>query len=328
MMNRSWYGRKWALKILCNDGTLFETGQDGISETQALKVTFDINYPGYEGWYFSEFNIWNLNNSTEKKLIQEGAEVYFYAGYQEDQGGSYGQIFGGKVFQSLYSRESVTDFRLTLVCVDGARLFRDNVVSFTMNKDYTDMTLMNQIAARSSSKINIKVTDKVDQTPKPRGVSVFGAPLCRLRETVRYSSSQLFVSNDEVNVVHQTDDMEVEAIIVNTDTGLVGSPMQIDHGVRFKTLLNPEIIMTNPCRWVKLDMSSINALQQKGQPGNQNLVPLLPRDGAFKIGGVRHFGDTRGDDWYTEVVGYSLASKAGAQNTVPEMMMLPKTNVN
>lgn len=327
-MNRSWYGRKWKLKILCEDGTIFETGQDGIGPTQAMRVTFDVNYPGYEGWFFSEFNIWNLNDSTEKKVIQEGAEVYFYAGYQEEYGGRYGQIFGGKVYQSLYSRENVTDFRLTLICIDGMRLFSDNMTSFTLNKDYTDMTLMNQIAARSSTKLKVKVTDNIDQTKMPRGVTVFAAPANKTREVARYSSCQSFVKDGQVYVSHPADPKEPTAIIVDTDSGLIGAPTQIDHGIHFKTLLNPDLMLAYPTRWVKLDMSAINVVQQRAQPGNQNLVPLLPKDGAFQIGGVRHYGDTRGDDWYTEVTGYALTGKAGRQLTVPEYLADRDTDGN
>jgi hypothetical protein len=78
-------------------------------------------------------------------------------------------------------------------------------------------------------------------------------------------------------------------------------------------------MITEPIQWVKLDMSSISVKQQKAVVG-QTPPPILPRDGLFKVGGVKHIGDTRGDDWYTDVVGYSIAgSRTGLQLTVPTM---------
>jgi hypothetical protein len=326
-MNRSHYGRKWLLKILCSDGTTLSIGNDGFSGLESLKCTFDINYPGYEGWYFSEFVIYNPTKETEKKIIQEGAEVYFYAGYQEKYGGKYGQIFGGKVFQSLFTRENVTDYKLTLMCMDGARLFKDNFAAFHL-KDYSDQTLINETAARSSSPIPIgTVSSKIGMAKKPRGCVVFGSPVTAIREIVRNNAAQMFMINDTLNILKATDSPSGEAIVVDTNSGLIGTPQQIDFGISFRTLLNPELILTNPPKWVKLDLSAINVKQQKAVPG-QNIVPILPKDGYFKIGGVRHSGDTRGNDWYTDVMGYSLTGKAGLQLTVPEMLSDPTVNPN
>lgn len=322
-MDKSHYGRKWLLKIKCTDGTELSIGNDGFPGYESLKVDFEVNYPGYEGWYFSEFNIYNPTIETEKKIIQEGAEVYFYAGYSE---GNYGQIFGGKVFQSLWTREHVTDFKLTLICMDGERLFRDNFVNFTLT-EYTEQTLMNEIAGRSHRKIEVgKISELtgltaegVDLEPLPRGTTVFGSPSIPLREVVKSNGSQMFMLNDKLNVVRIDEAPQGDYIEVNTANGLVGTPCQVDYGVHFRTLLNPELALANPLKWVKLDMSQITIQQQKAVFG-QKIVSKLPKDGYFKIGGVRHSGDTRGDEWYTDVIGYSLAGKTGLQLTVPTML--------
>lgn len=325
MMNRSLYGRKWEMRILCNDGEELILGQDGFTGLESLKVSFEINYPGYEGWYISEFSLWNPTKETEKKIIKEGAQVFFYAGYKD---GNYGQIFGGSVFQALYVREDVTDYKLTLLCIDGERLFRDNISSFTLNKDYTDQTLLNAIAARARTPIKVgKISSQVDNTPKPRGVTYWAPPSVGIREVSRGNRAQFFVVNDQLNIMKPTDTPQGDEIVINPASGLIGTPEQIDYGVNFRVLLNPSLILANPPRWVKLDMSEINIKQQRAVPG-QTIVPILPKDGYFKIGGVRHRGDTRGNDWYTDVVGYSLTGKAGLQLTVPEMLKDPSGNPN
>lgn len=329
-MIRSWYGRKWELSVECSDGSMLTLNQDGLDSDDKIspaRVTFDINYPGYEGWYFSEFTIYNPNKATEKKIINEGARVYFSAGYQEKYGGAYGQIFGGTVFQSLYAKESVTDYKLTLLCMDGERLFKDNLISMTMIEGYKEQTLLNEIAARSRSPIDVgKITESLDQKPRPRGVTLFAPPLMCFRQIARNNGAQMFMFKDQLNMCHPTDTPQGEAILINEDTGLVGTPTQSEYGVNFRCLLNPQIVLASPPKWVVVDLSRISVVQLKAQYGTDKMVPVMPVDGQFQIGGVRHTGDTRGDSWYTDVVGYALTGKMPFQLTVNQMLNTPNQN--
>ena len=308
-MDKSLYGRKWQLKVLCNDGTLFTVGSDGFSP-ESLRCTFDINYPKMSAWYFSEFTIYNPNDETQKKIIQEGAQVFFSAGYAN---GKYGQIFGGCVFQSLFDRENVTDYKLTLRCMDGYRLFDNNLTNFTM-KEYTEMTLFNAMAAKSKTYIPVNhISPDIKQQAFPRARTVFCAPSELAREIARNNAAEVYVVNGKANLVTYTDSQQGEVLEVNPSAGLIGTPQQIDYGVSFRSLLNPDLILDFPPRIVHLDLSGISVKQQAATPGNENLVPLLTKDGYLQIGGVHHFGDTRGNEWYTDIIGYSLTGKMGLQ---------------
>ena len=322
MIDKSLYGRKWELSVVCDDGTMLTLGKNGIDGPESLKCTFEINYPGYEGWYFSEFNIWNPTPDTERKIIREGAEVHFSAGYSE---GRYGKIFGGKVFQSLFTRENVTDYKLTLLCMDGARLFKDNFVSLIMAKEYREQTLLNEIAARAISPIEVgHITEGINVCEKPRGAVFFGSPMTPVREIARSNAAQIFMVNDQLQMARLEDLPQGAFFDIKPSTGLIGTPEQTDFGINFRTLLNPDLILTNPPRWVKLDLSGINVKQKKAVIG-QARIPLLPNDGYFKVGGIRHSGDTRGNEWYTDVIGYSLTGKAPLQLFMtPEMLQNPK----
>jgi hypothetical protein len=325
-MNTSMYGRKWQLEVLCNDGTLFVVGGAGLTGMEPLRCTFDINYPGYEGWYFSEFVLWNTSKETQAKMIQEGAEVYFYAGYAD---GRYGQIFGGKVFQSMFTRENVTDYKLTLSCMDGERLFKDNFVNIVLDKTYSDRTLINAIAARSETPIKLgNITAKIKDKPYPRGTTMFGgAPSTHIREVAKNNAAQFFMVNNTLQLYHLEDNPQKDYINVNYKCGLIGTPQQVDYGISFRSLLNPDLVLANPLKWVRLDISKINVIQQKAVP-NKDRVPPLPVDGWLKVGGVRHFGDTRGDDWYTDVVGFSTSGKTPYNTTLPEMTKKdPETSI-
>lgn len=313
-MDKSLYGRRWQLQILHDDGVLMTVGQNGFTGQESLKCTFEVNYPGYEGWYFSEFVIWNPSNEFAKKIIEEGNEVYFSAGYSE---GRYRRIFSGKIFQALWTRENVTDYKLTLWCMDGERLFRDNFSAFTIAKGYRDQTLINMIASRAVSPLKVGVISSgIRDIAMPRAATIFAQPSTPLREVVRTNSAQMFMSEDTLQIAKVTDEPDGDAIDINPQSGLIGTPQQIDYGITFRVLLNPDLIIANPPKWVRLDLSEINVKQQKATPG-QNIVPPLPKDGFFQVGGVKHSGDTRGNEWYTDVIGYS---KTGKQPVGPIMV--------
>ena len=116
---------------------------------------------------------------------------------------------------------------------------------------------------------------------------------------------------------------EGTAVVLNSTTGLVGMPEQTDGGINCKCLLNPRIRLGG---LVQLNNAAINqttyspnntpaiyggtseqgAGQESGVPYNkfkgiQNLVPLSANDGYYRAYVVEHTGDTRGNDWYTNL---------------------------
>jgi len=147
------YGRKFELTILnvaegaekVSDIDVITIKQEDFKQ-ESLRVIFDVSYVGFQAFYVTEITIYNLTGPVEQKLIKEGAAVELKAGYQN---GPYGKIFSGNVFQSVFEREDVTDWKLTLRCIDGYKLFDDKICNFTLLPEYTQMTLVNEIISRS-----------------------------------------------------------------------------------------------------------------------------------------------------------------------------------
>lgn len=85
---------------------------------------------------------------------------------------------------------------------------------------------------------------------------------------------------------------------------IIGVPKQTVFGCIFKVLLDPRLIVNIPPMLVQLDQTLIEQLQiQIGQ-----LPParsILTQGGLYVVGQVRHYGDTRANDWYSEVSAYS-----------------------
>lgn len=309
-----YYGRKWKILVEKEDGTdsivvSDSDFDDAVPERGALRCTFNISESlGHCPWY-SDVSIWNLRGDTQEKLINdvvEGSVVTVWAGYEN---GNYGQIFKGQVFQPLFDRQNVTDFILTLHCLVGQNLLHANYAAFTLSKGWDYASLLNKMCQSSVKKIPIKnLTSDLPQNKAPRGIVVMGDPRKTLRTVSKDTSSLWWVDYYGLNVAKlKGGKANNKTITLTPETGLIGTPQQIDDGVTFRCLLNPNMRITtnDDILRVKLDMSVIR--QMKITQGM--MVSPLDADATYKVVNVVHRGDTRGNDWYTEVIGINEISR-------------------
>lgn len=321
------YGRKFKLTIILNpnrtvtdvlttigiapelDAIIIE--QNSL-EQNALRITFDVDYPGMQGWYYSEINIYNFNVSSLMQVIDDGAAVILEAGYIN---GNYGEIFSGYIFQSLFERENITDYKLTLRCVDGQRLFSEEFTAFSLDRGRNNQVAhFNAIHAYAQQPITIgNVPSQLRTTNMDRGVTVFTSPANGLADLLRnYSIDKVsdgcfFTKKGVTKYFDMNDPVREPAIeITPANGGLIGTPIQTKYGCNFTCLLNAQIELDVPRVQVKLDMSQIRAM--KAAQGL--LLAPLDYDNTYQVIGVRHVGDTRGNEWYTYVTGIN---KEGAQ---------------
>src|ERR1035438_1422534 len=76
---------------------------------------------------------------------------------------------------------------------------------------------------------------------------------------------------------------------------LIGTPQQTEMGVTFKVLLDSSLTIG---KLVKLDQSAIKLI-----PVFPGQIPaVLSQNGLYIVAGLRHYGDSRGDPWYSEVI--------------------------
>jgi hypothetical protein len=93
----------------------------------------------------------------------------------------------------------------------------------------------------------------------------------------------------------------------NVTQSVIGVPRQTPFGVIFTVLLDPRLVVKVPPLLVHLDRTVIS--QSKVQYGSIQ-TPLDPTL-TFVAAQVHHYGDSRGNDWSTEVTGYSRTYAQG-----------------
>jgi hypothetical protein len=303
------FGRLWSVKISQrSDPTKAIEITNRENDISPLRVTFDANLPLYPVPRYAEVTIYNLALETQNLFFDEALRVSVEAGYRN---GNYGTIFDFPVLQALYDRENVTDYKLTLLCIDSLGLFDNNIYADTLKGMESQREIVKRMAAQARTPIPVgTITDNLSNVKLPRAETFFGEPKKYLRRIARENNAQFWINETgSLTMGALTQIGSDRAIVYTPETGLIGTPQQTQDGVSFTVLLDPRLKSTWPCVQVKLDMKMV-IRQRKIQWG----IPQtnLDQDFQYAVAGVRHVGDTWGDTWYTEVTGITTAGKIAA----------------
>jgi hypothetical protein len=297
------YGRRYRVITSNASGTGLDVSQ--------LRCTFKVQKTILQQPNFSEIVIYNLSPDTENSIIQEGNRIVLEAGYEGEQ---YGLIFDGDIVQPIRDKEDGVTYRLFLFSLDGDRMMNQGFVGFSVLKGQTSRSQIDNIASQSKVPTQLgSISDGFSSTELSRGKVFFGLQKDYYRQLAQSQNAAFYVEDGKVNIIKMTDLPEGEIIDLSPSSGLIGAPTQSELGVTFKCLLNPRIKINS---LVHIDNSLIRAQQfQLGQP-----IRNLDNDGIYRVIGVTHTGDTRGDNWYTEC---TTVSQAGAI-----ISMMPTTGAN
>jgi hypothetical protein len=331
------------------------------TEDESLKVIFDTYATTTRAFFYANISIYNLNQSIQQGLvdtltgqpwtgndvIQQANVVTLFAGYQSNFAGvslPYGMtaqgfqpiantsgaatptqsaslIFAGQVFQPLWERMNVTDYKVTLHCLIGLVELSQNFVAFAqqVTAQNNQVQILQKIAAQSTNGIKVDSIDdlqssQVATTPFPRGRVVWGRPGDYL-DTIASSNYQLFYLGPNGINVRNLEPPSGQTIADFTfgppwppnvpfnpqnpsqyTPTIIGTPQQTQDGVVFRVLMDSRVKLGST---VALDFSGIKQLPQ--YPLTGQLPSILSADGTYVVCAIRHVGDTRGDDWYTEI---------------------------
>lgn len=148
----------------------------------------------------------------------------------------------------------------------------------------------------------------------PRGKVMFGMARDLLRVAAKTQSMVWSIQDGKLQMNPETSYVPGDIPVISAATGLVGLPEQTQNGITVKMLLNPSIKIG---RLIQLDNKSIQRYEfglsipdqaKKSLIEEQN---KLQDDGFYYVMVAEHTGDTRGNDWYTEVICLSVDATAG-----------------
>jgi len=278
------------------------TAPNGLLVRGDLRIQFEITKTASRTPNTARIRIFNLTPDHENQIRGEYDEVLVNAGYE----GAQLQIFRGNIRHFFRPRED-QDFISDIDAADGDRAFRNASVNTTFPAGTTPDQMVDHVVEKLTG--ITKGYTALKGAGLPRG-KVVSAPAPKILDRVaKQSDARWSFQDGKLEIVPADSTLPTEAIVLSSETGLLGTPVVDDKGIKAKCLLNPRIRVNGK---VKIDNNLFKARiaqQRVAKPGakaprkpptRRNLVRLDP-EGIYKVTRVVHKGDTRGDEWTTEI---------------------------
>lgn len=327
------WGRAWKLTVKLADESVQVLSQSAW-DPEALRIVFDVLQSTLPSpFWYADVSVYNLNSPTLQNLLFNAVWLTLEAGYQSGPSKS-SIIWDGPVLQVIFDREDVVNLVMKFNCLAGPWLLEEQFVNLSQGPMSSQLQLVSKMIAQTSGTLSQQVSSKaqglLDGKQYPRGKTVFGKVSKYISEMSDDNFLNTWIANGNQQYMSELYDPNVTLTPNLTygppfppgtnpgtpDTGITrsitGVPKQSQFGCIFTVLLDPRLKVQLPPLLVKLDQTVIQQLKiQYGQ-----VLTPLDQSGLFVAALVRHYGDTRGNDWHTEVTGYTRGYSQNLLNGV------------
>lgn len=298
------FGRKCTLVVSTRSGAGLDLSQ--------LRIKFAVKRSGIMTPNVADIRVYNLDLQTAAIIKKEFTQVVLQAGYE----GNYGVIFQGNIKQCLIGRENATDTFIDIIAGDGDQAYNFAIVNTTLAKGSSQNDqLKASLAPMSQQGVGQGYVGELPPTKLPRGKVMYGTARDYIRGLSESAGFVTSIQDEKVVFLKQSTYLPGTAVVLNSKTGMVGTPQQTIEGITCKCLLNPKLKIHGRVQInnASVEQYKINFLVP-GSPANTP-VPLT-NDGLYYILVAEHSGDTRGIEWYTNMVLLNIDPSSNPLNSV------------
>jgi hypothetical protein len=298
-----YFGRAFKITVTPQEGGEVWTVANSAWGEESLRCTFRIEQLPLASMWFADIVIYNISHDTQK-LIRSGDLVTVTAGHLAP--GS-GLIFSGKVFQPLWDRPNETDFTLTLHCLVRLWDLEEPHISTVIPAGLSPAAQVQWVADTAGIPVYYLDPSLAKGPKNPRATSWAGPPTLFFLQMQRGTNLNFWYDFKGIvirSLEPQSDTPDIiyappfaSDVPTQTTEGLIkytliGTPQQLEDGVQFRVLLDPDMQLGK--------LAQIAAIYKKlALYPNQKL--FIDPAGIYVVAGITHIGDTRGNEWYTEV---------------------------
>lgn len=307
--------KQW--KRNCRLTVQLQKGQEQALDLSEYKIRFRIGQATVDNPKFADIYIYNLSPNTMNRLSGEkgfgevGQTVILEAGY----GNELAIIFKGQVFQYRRGRDNPTDTWLCILAQSGNQAINYGVVNKTHPAGMTQQQIRDELKEEyKKCGVDAGYMCDVSDQALPRGKSFIGMLRDYTKQFMQTNDTDLVIEDDKVVMIPRGGSTDEPAFAMTPKTGMIGMPQLTTEGLRVTCLLNPRL------KWggkIQVDISHIQTqaydVSYSGQYVDQpykNLETAQGQDGFYNVVSVTHSGDTRGDEWYSELVCVGVGSSA------------------
>ena len=276
---------------------LLDTGilGGGSLEFSGLKISFRVKKTESSDPNTCTLTIFNLNEDSRSKINIEKSQLYLFAGYEQDTGEEL--VFTGNVtnVNDTIQRPNVVS---VIDAADGEKELNESKMSVSFKEGVTLFQIFEKVIDTFNLPVKFKKALEFTKKVKYNNGSAFigqaKALMDLLTADVRLTWS---IQNGELKFYENTKADFSSAVVLTTNTGLIGSPTKI----KVKKGTRTEEKESDGWKFVSL-------LQPKIEPGG--IVKVTSReilDGSqFKVINVDHDGDSIEGSFQTTVEAMQL----------------------
>ena len=306
-------GRQWIRKvqlIITKRGRPQALVADGL-DLSDLHFRFQVTSADIETPNLMTVRVFNLDPETMRAIIKEYDQVSLAAGYVH---ANFSLIFTGTIRQFKRGREGAVDGFLEVLAADNDLGYNFGFINTTLSPEQQRSTwedVYQQCATSMGVQTDPQTAEMLQREAgtqgnifMPRGRVLFGMTRTILRQMADSIDATWSVQNGVLILTKTTGVRAGTAVVLGPETGLIGVPEATDAGVEARCLLNPQIKIGVQ---VSIASNLINETTQLSR-FRPTLAPVaaLANNSLYRVLATEHVGDTRGQDWYTDIVGMAL----------------------
>lgn len=250
-------------------------GENGKKVTD-LRMRFKVEKTSASSPNKATIDVFNMSQDSRTLSERAGNIITLDAGYQEQLE----QVFIGDVARAS-TKEEGSDFITTFECGDGESAYQNKTtdISFSAGANLPDVltTLTRNFGLSQGEQSGIPNKSFLN------GFVASGPIRSILDGLMDGNDLEWSIQDNQLQIIKKKSTTQEEAIVLKSDSGLIGSPVKKDKGIEVKSLLQP-----------------------KFKPGRAVVIESKFIKGVFRILKVTHEGDTHDRNWYSSLEVESL----------------------
>lgn len=281
-------------------------GADGLDLSE-LHFKFSVRAGSLQTPNTATIRVYNLADATAQQIQKEFTRVILQAGYE---GNDVGTLFDGTIVQIRRGREDATDTYLDIIAADGDEAINFAIVSVALTAGSTFRDRVEALA--QAMKLPLGHIADLPPSKLPRGKTLYGMGRDHLRDVALGTDMEWSVQQGQLQMIPINGYLPGEAVVLTANSGLIGQPQQMVDGIHVKCLINPRI---RPGGRIQIDNKSIQQAHldlnlSGGAVASNAFLPRITDDGFYRVVIIEHEGNTRGQDWYSDIICVALGDAA------------------
>jgi hypothetical protein len=268
---------------------------------------FSVNSSDLETPNLLSLRVYNLAPETISSLVEEFDQVSLEAGYRSP--GTFGMIFSGTIRQFKFGKESVTDDFLEIIAGENDIGYNFGFINTTLDASVQIVTwqdVYRQCCAAMGLDKDHQTMEFLEKSGVyfPRGRTLYNLARVTAREMAASVGARWSSQNGTLVLIPDGGVRAGAAIEIGPQTGLVGIPEATDNGVIVHTLLNPNLSIGVPVL-IQSNLIVQTVTRNHFRP-NLGFVAFTSDQNLYRVLAIDHTGDTRGQEWYSDITCIAL----------------------